>query len=291
MRRRLRTARFAPLDGDAARITTVPTFTTRFAWLAWFCRLALRFGGLRLTRLVLATFAAITPVAAIIITAIALSFTAFATSLVAIVLITVVLVAVRVAVALATIVLVTAFTARLALFPAFALVVPAVIAAIATIVVSVAIAALLDIALEAGRLRRVLRLRELTALLIIALAEFVIDQTLLALAEGFHATVAIVLRHQNPQVMFGMLEIVFGGDAIARQLRITGQAYILFIDLLGITADPTFRSRAIKIMIFLRSFSIAPATRAAGIGALLHVILLRFFNRVVPLSTQTLRAV
>ena len=78
------------------------------------------------------------------------------------------------------------------------------------------------------------------------------------------SAVALTVGVDDPEIVFGVLKIVLGGDAIARCLRVAGERQILLEHLVGVATDPHLGSVAVECLVLRRHMRL---TVAAAAGA------------------------
>lgn len=96
----------------------------------------------------------------------------------------------------------------------------------------------------------------------------------LAVLCGFAVTaIAFVDQTDDPEVVFGMLIIILGSDAITSRRGIAGQCDIFLVNLERIPTNTNIWTITIKCLVSKRNIlvpAIPPAPRPPGIGSLSH---------------------
>jgi len=78
------------------------------------------------------------------------------------------------------------------------------------------------------------------------------------------SAVALTVCVDDPEIVFGVLKIVLGGDAIARCLRVARQGKVFLQHLVGVAADPHLGPVAVEGLVLHRHMRL---TIAAAAGA------------------------
>ena len=77
-------------------------------------------------------------------------------------------------------------------------------------------------------------------------------------------------RFDDAEIMLGMLEVVFGHDAVAGGVRITRELKVLFVDVRGRAAD--FDFRAVRIVGAVRIEATTPATASTAAVSVMTIL-------------------